>query len=229
MYAGDDPPEGALLTYYLPASARTSVEVFDAQGRRVRCFDVPGDAGVQRTSWDLTETPPVEWQRAREWNRGGPGATILPGRYTVELRAGNAVTRQPLEVRSDPRAAWTAAQYAERYRFVSELNDELSQIDIALNRLDSLATLRHAQGDAVTKTFTSGVVNSEDDQLMPDSLRERLTILQGGLALSQGPPSAAQVREAAAIRAQFDVAMAAYRAFLVAHHLPPDRKQEVCS
>jgi hypothetical protein len=81
----------------------------------------------------------------------------------------------------------------------------------------------------MTRWFTSGIVNSEDDQLMPDRLRERLTILQGGVALSQGPPSPAQLREAAAIRAQFDVAMADYRAFLIAHHLPPDRKQEVCS
>jgi hypothetical protein len=63
---------------------------------------------------------------------------------------------------------------------------------------------------------------------MPDRLRERLTILQGGVALSQGPPSAAQLREAEAIRAQFDVAMAAYRAFLTAKHLPPDKKQEAC-
>jgi photosystem II stability/assembly factor-like uncharacterized protein len=229
MYAGEDPPEGALLTYYLPASAHTWVEVLDAQGRRVRCFDAPGDAGVQRTSWDLTETPPVEWLRARAWNRGGPGATVLPGPYTVRLHAGNAVAERPLGVRPDPRASWTQAQYVERYRFVNELNDELSQIDTALNRLDSLSSLPSFDRLRMTKTLTSGVINSEDDQLMPDRLRERLTILQGGVALSQGPPSAAQLREAQAVRTQFGVAMAAYRAFLTTHHLPPDRKQEVCS
>lgn len=225
MYAGEDPPEGALLTYYLPASARTWVDVVDVRGRRVRCFDAAGNSGVQRTSWDLTETPPVQWNRAREWNRGGSGATVLPGNYTVILHAGSAVMERPLEVRPDPRASWTQAQYVERYRFVGELNDELSQIDTALNRLGSL----RAAPSSLTRQFTSGVVNSEDDLLMPDRLRERLTILQGGVALSQGPPSAAQLREAAAIRSQFDNAMAAYRAFLAAHHLPPNEKQEVCS
>jgi photosystem II stability/assembly factor-like uncharacterized protein len=235
MYAGDDPPEGALFTYYLPVSTHTWIEVLDAQGRRVRCFDAPSDAGVQRTSWDLTETPPVEWRRAREWNRGGPGATVLAARYTVRLHAGNSTVDRPLDVEPDPRASWTPAEYEQRYRFVSELNDELSQIDTALNRLDSLVTLSQlapsgveGKGDRVTRQFTSGVVNSEDDQLMPDRLRERLTILQGGVALSQGPPSAAQLREAQAIRAQFDVAMASYRAFLTAHHLQPDQKQEAC-
>jgi hypothetical protein len=71
-------------------------------------------------------------------------------------------------------------------------------------------------------------MNSEDDLLVPDRLRERLTILQGVVALSQGPPLPPHEREAAAIHAQFDGAMAAYRAFLAAHNLPPDRKQEVC-
>jgi photosystem II stability/assembly factor-like uncharacterized protein len=226
MYAGENPPDGALLTYYLPASMHTWVEVFDEQRRRVRCFAAPGDAGVQRTSWDLTETPPVQWLRARDWNRGGSGATVVPGNYTVRLHAGNAITAQPLEVRPDPRASWTQTDYLQRYRFVSELNDELSQIDVALNRLDSL---KPARGGDVTRQFTSGVVNSEDELLMPDRLRERLTILQGGVALSQGPPSAAQLREAAAVRAQFGVAMAAYRAFLTAHHLQPDPKPQECT
>ena len=76
--------------------------------------------------------------------------------------------------------------------------------------------------------FTSGVVNSEDDQLMPDRLRERLTILQGAIALSQGPPLPPHYREAAAIHAQFESAMSAYRAFLSAHHLPPDADTGEC-
>jgi len=90
---------------------------------------------------------------------------------------------------------------------------------VALNRIDD-ARLR--------RLFTSGVVNSEDDQLMPDRLRERLTILQGAIALSQGPPLPPHYREAAAIHAQFETAMAAYRTFLAAHHLSPEGPTEEC-
>jgi hypothetical protein len=245
MYAGEDPPEGASLTYYLPASRRTWLEVLDAGGRRVRCFNAPGEAGVQRTSWDLTETPPVQWLRAREWNRGSAGATVIPGTYLVRLHAGNAILERRLDVRPDPRASWETFQYIARYRFLSELNGELSQIDTALNRLDSMSAVppfpstkpvpSRAEGLRAAwlrvtqrRQFTSGVVNAEDDQLMPDRLRERLTILQGGVALSQGPPTPAQLREAAAIKVQFDAAMAAYTAFLTAHHLPPDPKPQGC-
>jgi hypothetical protein len=161
---------------------------------------------------------------ARQWNRGGDGPTVVPGRYTVLLRAGATKIEEPLKLRPDPRAAWTQAQYVARYQFVKALDDELSAIDVALNRMDGLPY----RDKSVYSMFTSGVVNSEDDLLMPDRLRERLTILQGAVALSQGPPLPPHVREAAAIHAQFENAMTAYRAFLAAHHLPSDQPQEVC-
>ncbi|MBV9719961.1 MAG: hypothetical protein JOZ77_11625 [Candidatus Eremiobacteraeota bacterium] len=227
-YSGENPPDGALLTYYLPAPTRTWVEVRDAAGHRVRCFDAPNGAGVQRTTWDLAETSPVPWLRARSWNRGGPGATVLPGSYAVELHAGATTVSQSLDVRSDPRASWTAEQYLQRYRFITELNDELSVTDLALNRLDSLRGSLRRDANGVYAMLTSGVVNSEDELLRPDRLRERLTILQGVVALSQGPPLPPHQREAAAIHDQFETAMIAYRRFLAEHKLSPDPKPEVC-
>jgi photosystem II stability/assembly factor-like uncharacterized protein len=219
-YSGEDPAQGATITYYLPSSLPASIDVLDARGARIRTLDAPAEPGVNRMAWDLTEEPPVPWNSARAWNRGGAGATVVPGRYTIRLRSGSRAVDAPLDVQPDPRAKWTQAQYLARYRFVRSLNDMLSAIDVTLNRSGSVA--------AVRSLFTSGVVNSEDDQLRPDRLRERLTILQGVIALSQGPPTAAQQREAAAVCAQFENAMTSYRAFLAAHNLPSDPSQASC-
>ncbi|MBV8197892.1 MAG: hypothetical protein JO263_07140, partial [Candidatus Eremiobacteraeota bacterium] len=156
------------------------------------------------------------------WNRGGDGPTVVPGLYTVRLRAGPALAERQLDVKPDPRAHWTETEYVARYEFVKSLDDELSAIDRALNRLDSLSV-------ALSSMFTSGVVNSEDDLLMPDRLRERLTILQGAIALSQGPPLPPHYREAAAIRTQFESAMSAYHAFLSKYHLSQDPTTGDCS
>jgi hypothetical protein len=145
------------------------------------------------------------------------------------LHAGKAVLDEPLDVDPDPRASWTQAQYVARHNFLKELDDELSQIDVALNRIDALPAVEHTDARPVYAMLTSGVVNSEDQLWRADRLRERLTTLQGTVALSQGPPLPPHEREAAGIRAQFDTAMATYRAFLEAHHLPPDTLQEVCS
>ena len=235
-FAGANPDDGASIDYYLPRPARAWVEVLDPASARVRCLDAPGDAGVNRVAWDLKEARPVQWLAARDWNRGGDGPTVVPGRYTLRLHSGAAVLEGSVDVKPDPRAGWTQADYVARYRFVKSLDDELSTIDVALNRLDSVmlssrapslssrAESRDEAKDAATirALLTSGVVNSEDDQLMPDRLRERLTILQGTIALSQGPPLPPHYREAAAIRAQFESAMNAYHQFLAKHHLPAD-------
>ncbi len=223
-FSAADPPYGALISYYLPRAipGGVTIDVFDARGALIRELSAPGNAGLNRTSWDLAETPPVRWANTGDWNVGpSSGPPVVPGRYTVRLRAGSAQLEQGVDVLPDPRAKWTQDQYVARYEFLKSLDDELSNVDVALNRLDKMRAsappaLRH-EIDSVYSQLTSGVVNSEDDQWMPDRLRERLTILQGAVALSQGPPLAPHYREAAAIRQQYDSAMVAYRRFLEDH------------
>ena len=213
---------GAVISYFLPRRTRpVSLEVLDDRGRPVRMLHGPGAPGVNRVWWDLGSEPPVPWRRARAWNRGsGAGPTVVPGTYTVRAQANASVLSQAVVVRPDPRASWSQADYAARYQLLRELDDELSTIDAALNHLDALrAGAPHSKRqmlERVYSQFTSGVVNSEDALLMPDKLRERLTILQGTMALSQGPPLPPHLREAAAIRLDYQHAMAAYGQFLTA-------------
>ncbi|HZT11874.1 MAG TPA: hypothetical protein VFA29_03690, partial [Candidatus Baltobacteraceae bacterium] len=139
-FSGENPPYGALISYYLPRAIRTPrIDVTDAAGSVVRSLPVDGSAGLHRISWDLAFPAPVPWRRARQWNRGpSSGPTVLPGSYTVTLHTDAQRSAQQLEVRADPRTQWSGAQYAARFAFVKELDDELSAIDVALNRLDSM-------------------------------------------------------------------------------------------
>ena len=222
VFSGSDPDYGALLSYYLPReTSGVTIEVLDSTGTLVRRFDVPGDAGIDRASWDFLAEPAVPWNAARDWNKTWSAPQVVPGTYTVRLRAGDRTAERSLEVRADPRAHWTQAQYVARYDFLDQLDRELSSVDIALNRLDALhgrvpASQRHAF-DAVYAQLTSGIVNSEDDQWRPDALRERLTILLGVVNLSQGPPLPPHLREAAEVRDQFERAMSAYHTFIEAY------------
>jgi hypothetical protein len=192
----------------------------------VNRFDGTNAPGINRVAWDLSERGPVPWEKARAWNRSAAPPPAVPGSYVVRLHADGGAVEQPLELRPDPRAQWTQAQYVARRDFVRALDDELSQIDVALNRLDGLranaATSKLPGLDAVYAQFTSNPVNSEDDMYAPDRVRERITILLGDVALSQGPPLPPHEREAAAIRDDFDRAMTAYRSFLTANRLQED-------
>ena len=85
-----------------------------------------------------------------------------------------------------------------------ELDDELSNIDVKLNAMDA----KGLQNSAAYRALTSHPVNSEDNLWFPDGLRERISTLILSLGLSQGPPSAAHLREAGEIKKQYDAAMA---------------------
>lgn len=223
-FAALDPPYGAPISYYLPAKLRSAprIEIVDARGKLVRRLSGTNDAGINRVVWSLSNEPPEPWHNTGDWNKGpSDGVPVIPGRYTIRLYADASTLQSALDVLPDPRAHWTQEEYVARFNFLQELQNELNDIDVALNHLDSLHSragdaIRH-NIERVRLAFTSGVRNSEDDQWMPDELRERLTILAGTVALSQGPPLPPHYREAAAVRTQFERAMAAYHAFMEEH------------
>ncbi len=207
LFAGENPPAGALLTYYLAAARKPApnVEIIDATGRVLRNLSGTGHAGLNRIAWNLAEAPPHLWLSAKEWNQGpSDGADVVPGSYTVRLHVGPTVLEQPLIVKADPRAQWTQQDYVARHDLLRQLNDELSRIDDALNALDGKA--KHGALDAHDKAFydalSSNPRNSEDDMYRPDALRERIQTLQQTMSLSQGPPSTAQMSQAATLGAE---------------------------
>jgi hypothetical protein len=241
QFAGENPPGGALLSYYLSRTAkqRPTLAISDSSGRTLAHVPAPGRAGINRVSWDLAEDGPVSWHSAREWNRGpSNGAPAVPGTYTATLHANGSNLTRSISVRPDPRASWTQAQYVERRDFLRELYAELSQIDSSLNDLDAIRTaldkriyllrsgrapgreiqqtvewLRRAQ--ALSAEISSNPRNPEDDQWRPDKLRERLLILIDVYGdLSQGPPLSAHRREAAEIKPIYDAAIEQYRDFI---------------
>ena len=96
-YVGTNRDFGAILTYYLARTAhKVEIEVADAQGHVVKHLSgkgVTGHAGVNRTSWDLTEDGPERWKGTYEQNRGPKnGPEVVPGTYTLRVVAdGNSV------------------------------------------------------------------------------------------------------------------------------------------
>ncbi|MDQ6780976.1 MAG: hypothetical protein M3Z37_07485 [Candidatus Eremiobacteraeota bacterium] len=239
FFAGENPPAGALLTFYQARAAKTkpTLTISDASGHEIVHTTAPNQAGWNRFSWDLAEDGAVPWLSAKGWNQGGAdGPSVIPGAYRLTLRAGDMTQQRTLEVKPDPRATWTQAQYVERHDFLRSLYDELTQVDRALNALDDYrrALARQLQSDALSRgssqtqtlkarlnearalsaELSSNPRNSEDDQWRPDRLRERLqTLIDAFGLLSQGPPLEGHRREAAEIKQQFDALMQRYRTF----------------
>jgi hypothetical protein len=130
-FAGENPVDGAIITYFLGEGAgRAHLTIARENGEVVREFLVPAEEGLHRVNWDLRHPTEVEpglepWtpfeddELPREVEPRGH--FVSPGTYVVSLAARGATISTTVEVRGDPEMPLTQGQYEEREAFLSDL------------------------------------------------------------------------------------------------------------
>ncbi len=130
-FAGENPVDGAIITYALGAGQEDALlRVTRSDGQVIREYEVPGDEGVHRVNWDLRyparpDSDPERW-RPLEDDRlarsvAPRGHFVSPGTYTLTLEARGTRVSTTVEVRGDPDLPLTQAQYEEREAFLNEV------------------------------------------------------------------------------------------------------------
>ena len=117
-----NPPEGALVTYWIGAKPgdkdEVKITVSDSSGAVVRELKGPKpQLGLNRASWDLRREPPVKPEEGAQQGFGGPprGPLVLPGSYTVKVAAAGKEASEPVVVEDDPRLSLSDAERREWY------------------------------------------------------------------------------------------------------------------
>ncbi|HUO81897.1 MAG TPA: hypothetical protein VM616_03460, partial [Gammaproteobacteria bacterium] len=153
--AGDNPPEGALITYYLAEAPEDEItlDVLDADGQVIRTLssekedpytaanhpdwdpdttleaDLEAVAGLNRAAWNLAHKGAERIEDARsDVGDPGDGPKVAPRRYTMRLNVAGRSYEQPLEVQADPRAPVDAAALESQIAFTLEIRDRMSEI-----------------------------------------------------------------------------------------------------
>ena len=146
-YAGENPVDGAIITYSLgEGSGPARIVIEDERGNFVRELSVPGSSGVHRVNWDLRHPLPGSSTQWRAHDVEGLARTIedrghfvSPGTFRVVLDARGATSEQSLVVTGDPELPVTLAQYREREQFLSEvlaLRQEVERVRDELGGMD---------------------------------------------------------------------------------------------
>ncbi len=159
-----NPPEGAVLDYYLKAPAKqVTLEIYDPNARLVRRF-VSGakaptypplpiaprwlpkpvvlqtSAGMHRFVWDLrwsSSGSPEEIEEDEAY--GAPrGPRASPGIYQVKLVVDGGTLMQNLKVEMDPRSSATVAELDEQLRLGLEIFGELRRSRKALAEINAV-------------------------------------------------------------------------------------------
>lgn len=215
-YAGENPPDGAIIHYHLSQSATDAkLTVSAPNGKVVRSFSVPGEAGViQRAVWDLRHDPPPfqpDTTLARRMSLPMPphvtddrGPFVSPGTYTVTIEAGGAKVSQAVRVKGDPMLPITLVQHRERETFLLEVRELQRDAATMLNAIAARRRQSDAAADSVEMNRLSAVQRRL--QVGNRSIVSRLNGLAGsfnGEGAQQGslyPPTATHRAELSELR-----------------------------
>ena len=181
VFTGPNPPNGALITYYLkekPDDKDTfKLQVFDREGKLVQDIEKPAkEKGLNRVSWNLRLAGP-EIRRpptAEETAFGGAprGPLVLPGTYTIRLTSGNRTVEEHVEVKLDPTINVPVSDLQSTLELQIKLRDMQSSMNSALRYLDSIEEqLKH------TQTTMKGL-NKEPDKEMLKALEDYVKQLE---------------------------------------------------
>jgi len=184
-FFGPNPPNGALITYYLkskPAEKeKVKITVMDKDGKVIRDIDGTGDVGVNRVTWDLRMRSVNEAPRDAEGNatepageQGGEGGggggggfggfqgspRVEPGEYTVKVVAGKNEKTAKVVVDEDPRIEISPEDRAARRKALNQIA-QMAQQGAAIRR--SITGLHTALKDYKKSKLPDNVQKALDD------------------------------------------------------------------
>jgi photosystem II stability/assembly factor-like uncharacterized protein len=199
---------------------------------------VPTKEGLQRFAWDLRADGPVRWEAGKEFLKGPlSGAVVPPGTYTATLTIGGKTMTEKLTVVDDPESHGDQAGMEERYHDTEAVLHEISQLDVALNRIGAieaqLGALRvvakgtpdekevgaaidtlEKQIKAAEEHISSNPGAAESTLRVPDQIHEHLLMLDGGLEGEDDAPTAAMLDQMKLLRPQYEAALQKFNEFL---------------
>jgi len=146
VFRGQNPPYGALITYYLKENVGKEdirVEILDESGQGIRQLKrTPYQAGMNRISWDLRYEGPKPRKEIEVeedfFSRAPRGPQVLPGRYIVRLIFGEEKYEEPFEVKLDPTVNTTVEDLRIQLSYCLQIRDMQSFVNDALRALDIL-------------------------------------------------------------------------------------------
>ncbi|HEY1808222.1 MAG TPA: hypothetical protein VGG42_06650 [Acidobacteriaceae bacterium] len=164
----NNPPNGAIIDYYLPNNAsQITLEFLDSEGHVLRHFSSAAQhpmhlpllpiaerwfpkpqtldtaPGEHRFVWDLSVGSSAGGSAEEDMMAlfgFGSGPKVPPGAYTVRITADGTTLSQPLHVTMDPRCACTTAVLDDQYKTGQSIETQILAARKAMAELESVAS-----------------------------------------------------------------------------------------
>ncbi|MBN1225102.1 MAG: hypothetical protein JXB23_17770 [Candidatus Aminicenantes bacterium] len=232
QYFGPNPDYGALITYYLkndPPQAEESenmlsVEIFimEKDGNTVRKIDGPDGKGFHRVAWDLHYELGFDPEGTSEgYYEPKKGPFVLPGEYTVKLKARGMESTQTVVVSLDPRIEAEpdvlqkrleasksvnsmAKAFVDSRKAIKGIQDEIGRIKNVLKSADDLPQGINSRVDDISKKLDEVKKEFETDWY---GMEFSIMDLIGQLDASVSAPTRSQMKTITHLHAKLDKAI----------------------
>ena len=163
-----NPPDGAVIDYYLNSEGEASLEILDGKGVVVRKYastDRPSAGGGrgQQAIADYWITPPPHLTGNAGHNRfvwdlhyAQSGPQVAPGTYQVRLTAAGHSETQPLKVVLDPRSTATPAELQKQSELSMSIYHDMQRASEALAEAAAARISRPELGAEITRIAGAG-------------------------------------------------------------------------
>ncbi len=163
LFAGQNPPTGAVIYYYLKQAPKQEVkiEILDEAGNVVRGYsstkieqpeeplgpddkkpekEIKAEAGLNRFVWDVhyEGANRVPGYYLWEYNDGAKGPLALPGKYQVRLTAEGKSQTAPLEVKLDPRVNVSQGDLEKQFKLQLDVRNQLNRVYDTVNQIQDV-------------------------------------------------------------------------------------------
>ncbi len=203
----DNPPNGAIIDYYLPANAtKVTLQILDAQGKVLRHFsstdkqparrpmpiadrwfpkpqELATAPGEHRFVWDLAAGAASAAPDDDDAPDGG-GPKVPPGNYTLRINVDGTTLDRPLHVIMDPRVPVTTAVLTQQFTLAESIYAQLLETRKAMAELESV--------DGQLKKLAAASANSADVNTAIHAAQGKLDAIRRGTHAPSSEPGLAE-------------------------------------
>lgn len=230
--AASNPPAGVPIHYWFrtaheDADHPATLTITDSEGRTVKTFSshppepaagarrdpaLVVTAGAHQVVWDGRYPEALAMPKAVYRGGGIRGPVAPPGRYTVELQAGEARASGTIEIRRDPRLEATDADLKEQFDLLMAIRDEITRVHetvFRIRRTETAIQFYQEQADTKGQETLAETARASLERLhaleaelhqvearsakdllnVPGKLAQRLASLSGAVAMGQAAPT----------------------------------------
>ncbi len=158
--AGANPPNGAVVNYYLKTRPKEiTLEFLDASGKVVRKFNgkppadgeqptqgggggrrgggedpnLPTEIGLNQFVWNYRQPSATNIPGLILWGGSLAGARVVPGNYQVRFSVdGKLISTESFSVKADPRMTITQEDFQKQFDLMSKINRKLTETHDAI-------------------------------------------------------------------------------------------------